>query len=129
MKAMTHDVESTVGTVSLLMAFELGERWWKLGFTTGLGQRARTRRITAGAVDVLRTEIARAKTRFGLSADAPVISCYEAGREGFWLHRYLTAIGVVNHVVDSSSIEVNRRARRNKTDQLDLGGLLTLLAR
>jgi transposase len=58
-----------------------------------------------------------------------VISCYEAGRDGFWLHRYLMAHGITNHVVDSSSIEVNRRARRAKTDRLDLGGLLNLLAR
>ena len=129
MKTMTHVLESTVGASSLLLAFELGERWWKLGFTTGLGQRARTRRIAAGAVSVLLTEIAQAKRRFGLPSDAPVLSCYEAGREGFWLHRYLTAHGVSNHVIDSSSIEVNRRARRHKTDQLDLGGLLTLLAR
>jgi transposase len=64
-----------------------------------------------------------------LPAEALVISCYEAGREGFWLHRYLTGLRVANQVVDSSSIEVNRRARRSKTDQLDLGGLLTLLAR
>ena len=56
-------------------------------------------------------------------------SCYEAGREGFWLHRYLVAHRVVNYVVDSSSIEVNRRARRAKTDGLDLAGLLRLLKR
>ena len=67
--------------------------------------------------------------RWGLSLEAPVISCYEAGRDGFWLHRYLVAHGITNHVVDSSSIEVNRRARRAKTDRLDLGGLLSLLAR
>jgi transposase len=127
--AMTHNVECSGERVSLLMAFELGERWWKLGFTTGLGQRPRTRRIAAGAVDSLRAEIARAKVRFGLPADGAVISCYEAGREGFWLHRYLLAHGITNHVIDSSSIEVNRRARRHKTDHLDLGGLLTLLAR
>ena len=129
MTTMTRDVESSVETVHLLMAFELGQRWWRLGFTTGLGQPPRTRRIAAGAVDVVLTEIARAKTRFRLPADAPVVSCYEAGRDGFWLHRYLTLQGVRNHVVDSSSIEVDRRARRTKTDQLDLGGLLTLLAR
>jgi transposase len=62
-------------------------------------------------------------------AGAPVISCYEAGRDGFWLHRYLVVHGLANHVVDSSSIEVNRRARRAKTDRLDLVGLLSLLAR
>ena len=128
MNTMTRDLKSTVG-VSLLMAFELGQRWWKVGFTTGLGQRPRTRRIAAGALDVVLTEVARANARFGLPAATPVISCYEAGRDGFWLHRYLMAHGVTNHVVDSSSIEVDRRARRSKTDQLDLGGLLTLLAR
>jgi transposase len=58
-----------------------------------------------------------------------VVSCYEAGRDGFWLHRYLIAHGVTNYVVDSSSIEVDRRARRAKTDRLDLAGLLNLLAR
>ena len=127
MKTMTRDVESTVGP--LLMAFELGQRWWKLGFTTGVGQRPRTRRVAAGAMDVVLTEIVRAQARFRVSVDAPVISCYAAGRDGFWLHRYLLTHGVTNYVVDSSSIEVNRRARRNKTDKLDLSGLLTLLAR
>ena len=58
-----------------------------------------------------------------------MISCYEAGRDGFWLHRYLIAQGITNYVVDSSSIEVDRRARRAKTDRLDLAGLLSLLAR
>ena len=58
-----------------------------------------------------------------------MVSCYEAGREGFWLHRYLVAHAITNHVVDSSSIEVNRRARHAKTDALDLAGLLSLLVR
>jgi transposase len=111
------------------MAFELGQRWWHVGFTTGMGQRPRTRRIAAGAVEVVLTEVARAKERFGVPLNAPVISCYEAGRDGFWLHRCLAAHGVSNHVVDSSSIEVDRRARRTKTDRVDLGGLLNLLAR
>jgi transposase len=126
---MTRPIESTAPTGGMLMAFELGQRSWKLGFTVGMGQRPRVRQIPAGAVDALATEITRAKKRLGLSADAPVTSCYEAGRDGFWLHRYLVAMGVTNYVVDSSSIEVNRRARRAKTDSLDLAGLLSLLAR
>lgn len=129
MMPMTRPIESTAPTGSTLMAFELGQRSWKLGFTVGMGQRPRVRQIPAGAVDALATEITRAKKRLGLSADAPVTSCYEAGRDGFWLHRYLVAMGVTNYVVDSSSIEVNRRARRAKTDSLDLAGLLSLLAR
>jgi len=129
MQTMTRDGEFSAATPSLLLAFELGERTWKLGFTVGMGQRPRVRQIPAGAVGLLAAEIAHAKRRFGLPAEVPVISCYEAGRDGFWLHRYLVAHAIINHIVDSSSIEVNRRARRAKTDRLDLGGLLSLLAR
>jgi transposase len=125
----TRTSESTAPTGGLLLAFELGQRCWKLGFTVGIGQRPRIRQMPAGAVSALVAEIARAKQRFGLAAEAPVTSCYEAGRDGFWLHRYLAAHGITNYVVDSSSIEVNRRARRAKTDRLDLAGLLSLLAR
>src|SRR5262245_17032033 len=75
----------------VLMAFELGQRSWKLGFSTGIGQRPRVRQIPAGAVEGIANEILRAKARLGLPREAPVISCYEAGREGFWLHRYLVA--------------------------------------
>jgi transposase len=94
-----------------------------------MGQSPRIRQIAAGAVDRVLEEMARAKSRLKVPAEAPVVSCYEAGRDGFWLHRWLLAQGVTNHVVDSSSIEVNRRARRAKTDRLDLAGLLNLLAR
>jgi transposase len=62
-------------------------------------------------------------------AAAPVVSCYEAGRDGFWLHCFLVAQGITNHVVDSASIEVTRRGRRAKTDRLDLGKLLAQLVR
>ena len=129
MTTMTRTSESTAPTPCLLLAFELGRRTWKLGFSVGLGQRPRCRQIPAGAVSLLAQEISRAKVRLELPRDAAVMSCYEAGRDGFWLHRYLVAQGITNHVVDSSSIEVNRRARRAKTDRLDLAGLLSLLAR
>ncbi len=129
MTTMTRTSESTATPACLLLAFELSERTWKLGFTVSGGQRPRVRQIAAGALDRLAEEVARAKSRWRLPADAPVVSCYEAGREGFWLHRYLVAQGITNAVVDSSSIEVNRRARRAKTDGLDLVGLLRLLER
>ena len=74
-------------------------------------------------------EIAQAKRRLGLPETAPVVSCYEAGREGFWLHRFLQGHGITNHVVDSSSIEVNRRRRRAKSDGLDVRKLLSMLMR
>jgi transposase len=74
-------------------------------------------------------EFAKAKQRLGLPADAAVVSCYEAGRDGFWLHRFLTAQGATNLVVDSSSIEVNRRQRRAKSDALDAAKLVNMLLR
>jgi transposase len=77
----------------------------------------------------LAREIAAAKQWFKLPMTTAVRSCYEAGRDGFWLHRYLTAEGIDNRVVDSSSIEVNRRQRRAKSDGLDARRLLGMLVR
>src|SRR4029453_6035075 len=80
--AATHSTQATTHRPTLFLAFELGVNTWKLGFTTGAAQRPREWRMPAGAVQVLLEEIGRAKQRFGLPADAPVISCYEAGRDG-----------------------------------------------
>ena len=113
----------------LYVAFELGVEEWKLGFTTEPGARPRLGTMPAGDRDRLTREIGDAKQWFGLKATSPVRSCYEAGRDGFWLHRYLTAIGIENAVVDSSSIEVNRRLRRAKSDRLDARKLVSLLWR
>ena len=121
--------QDTLPQPTLYLAFELGKDTWKLGFTIGVAQPPRERTIPAGDVARLQQEIARAKQRFGLLADAHVMSCYEAGRDGFWLHRYLVAQGITNHVIDSASIEVNRRQRRAKTDRLDVRKLLTMLLR
>jgi transposase len=113
----------------LLLALELGDAKWNLGLSIGLGRSPRRRTIKGRDLSALQREIAAAKERFGLPDSASLMSCYEAGREGFWLHRYLVSKGVQNLVVDSSSIEVNRRARRAKTDKLDVGKLLTMLIR
>jgi transposase len=75
---------------------------------------------TAGDLVALGEAVAKAKARFGMQGDVPIVSCYEAGREGFWLHRSLGHCGVANVVVDASSIAVNRRARRAKTDRVDV---------
>jgi transposase len=101
------------------LAFETGVDQGKIAFSTGLGQPPRYRVVPARDLGRLRQEIEQAKVRFGLPASSRVVSCYEAGRDGFWLHRALCALGVENAVVDSSSIEVNRRQRRAKTDRLD----------
>ena len=114
---------------ALFMAIEIGEAKWKLGFSTGMGQRPRIRVIEARQMKRLETEILAAKARFKLDGSAPVHSCYEAGREGFWPHRALIKLGVNNVVVDSSSIEVNRRARRAKSDRLDVVKLCEQLIR
>jgi transposase len=128
MKETTRGAEYTTEP-SLYLAFELGLQKWKLGFSIGLSQDPRRRTIDGGDLLALRDEIAVAKKRFRLPVTAPVKSCYEAGRDGFWLHRYLLEVGVENLVVDSSSIEVNRRARRAKTDRIDVGKLLNMLMR
>jgi transposase len=113
----------------LYLALELSGNSWKLAFTVGLGQKPRLRTIPARDTAGLVREIARAKDRFGLPAEAPVVSCYEAGRDGFWLHRFLVHHGIDNRVVDSASIEVNRRQRRAKSDALDATKLVEMLIR
>jgi transposase len=126
---VTHEHQVTAPKLTLHLAFELGWGEWKLAFTIGHGQPARLRTIRARDLQSLEIEIDKAKVRFHLPADAPVVSCYEAGRDGFWLHRYLVKKGIDNCVVDSSSIEVNRRQRRAKSDRLDAAKLLTMLLR
>jgi transposase len=126
--AATPRLTEPVGPI-LGMAFETGVSEWKIAFSTGLGQRPRHRNIPARDLVRLEREISQAKIRFGLAADTRVVSCYEAGRDGFWLHRALIAMGVENRIVDSSSIEVNRRQRRAKTDRLDAGKLVGMLFR
>jgi len=111
----------------LYMAFELADKEWKLFFTDGSKERSRS--IGAGDLVRLEVEIQKAKDRFGLKEQTQVISCYEAGRDGFWLHRYLKEKGIKNFIVDPSSIEVDRRKRRAKTDRIDGKKLLRLLLR
>jgi transposase len=113
----------------LYLAFELGRNTWKLAFTIGAGQKPRLRSLAAGSLVGLDLEIKRAKERFGLPPEARVLSCYEAGRDGFWLHRFLSHEGVRNLVVDSASIAVNRRKRRAKSDRLDAVKLVSMLIR
>jgi transposase len=126
----THDQNSTPAvSCKLYLALELGWTSWNLAFTTGMAQKACLRTLPARDLEGLQREIRRAKERFNLPEDTPVVSCYEAGRDGFWLHRYLDKNGVANSVVDSASIEVNRRARRAKSDRLDVAKLLTMLIR
>ena len=129
MTTTTHRSESSGAHPPLCMAIELSEKTWKLAFGTAAGAPPRLRTVRAGAAARVLDEIASAKRHRGLAPTTRVVSCYEAGRDGFWLHRYLQAAGVENHVIDPSSIEVPRRARRAKTDRLDAGKLLALVLR
>jgi transposase len=126
----THNLNSTASFAPVLyVAFELSSGQWKLASTTARGQRARVVSVQARNTAAVLREIARAKARFGVAESAVVFSCNEAGRDGFWLHRCLHHHGINNVIVDSSSIEVNRRARRAKADGLDAVSLVGLLAR
>lgn len=126
---MTADLQTKayVSESVLYMAMELSNEKWRLAF--GDGTRQRQVVIAAGDVAALGEQIDKAKAKWELSADTPVVSCYEAGRDGFWLHRQLSELGIDNRVVDAASIEVSRRARRAKTDRLDARALLEKLIR
>ena len=116
-------------TSTLYVALELGCDKWVLASATQAAQKPRFRTVAARNLAALNEEIAKAKARFGLPADAPVCTCYEAGRDGFWLHRALTKLGITNVVVDASSIEVNRRQKQIKNDPGDAAKLVSMLCR
>src|SRR5947207_9846457 len=100
MPTMTTRPDAPVET--LLLALDLGNTTWKVGLRVGgPAQPPRIRTIPARDIMALDREIVAAKRRFGVSPTAPVVSCYEAGRDGFWVHRALESIGVINLVVDS----------------------------
>lgn len=129
MTATTRSEHRSVNESTRYVAFELGKKEWKLAMTSGFGVAPWLRTVVGGDLAAVARALAQGRARFGLSAETPVVSCYEAGRDGFWIHRALTALGVGNRVVDSSSIEVNRRARRTKTDRLDAVKLVMMLVR
>ena len=111
----------------LHLAFELSQSKWKLAFSDG--EKIRTVTVAARNLEQVQEEIEKAQVRFKMKGNVRILSCYEAGRDGFWLHRYLLSCGVENVVVDSSSLEVNRRKRRVKTDRIDARKLLMMLMR
>ena len=125
----THQTNCTSNSAHLYVALEMGMANWKVCSTIGVAQKPRTKEVAARRMDLVLQEIARAKARFRLPADATVHVCYEAGRDGFWPYRCLTAQGIDTAVVDSSSIEVNRRKKHAKTDRVDGEKLSVMLAR
>jgi transposase len=126
----THAIDSnTTSSPMLYVAFELGWNSWKLVFTTGAAQKPRIRTIPPRDTDAVMQEIREAKRRFHLPQTTPVMTSYEAGRDGFWLHRFLASKKIGNLVVDAASIEVNRRKRRANSDNLDGTKLEAMLIR
>jgi transposase len=113
----------------LYVAFELGKKDWKLAMTSGFGVTPWVRTVASGNLATVERALRDGRRRLGVPATARVMSCYEAGRDGFWIHRALLTRGLSNRVVDSASIEVNRRARRAKTDRLDALKLVQMLVR
>ena len=111
----------------LFMSLELGDKRWKLSIGDARHGASRYD-VAAGDTAAVAKCVAKTSERLQMP-NAVVHSCYEAGRDGWWLHRWLTQFGVDNIVVDASSIEVNRRARRAKTDRLDADKLRTMLVR
>lgn len=111
----------------MYIALELSNKSWKLMSSNGVKRRQKS--IAARDLESFEREIKKAKHYLKLDDKAAIYSCYEAGRDGFWLHRYLQSVGINNIVVDSSSIEVNRRSRRVKTDRVDVGKLVGMLMR
>ena len=115
-------------TAELYMSFELSDKKWQLTLSDGRKGPSRYA-VNAGDTAAVVQCIVKARERCKLQAHAKVHSCYEAGRDGWWLHRWLVEQGFDNLVVDSASIEVNRHARRAKTDRLDGDKLLSMLLR
>lgn len=114
-------------TQAMYVAFELSVEQWKLVFSNG--KKSRMVNVDARDMSALETAVEQARMKLGLAKDAPVHSCYEAGRDGFWLHRWLEGAGIHNRVVDSSAIQVSRKAKHAKTDRIDAEKLVSMLIR
>ena len=118
-----------VDTARCLFAIELSKQNWVIGFITPLSAKI-SRRILSGGdwkalLDLIEEVRARVSRETGRTVD--VISCYEAGYDGFWLHRLLEAHGIRNYVIDPASLQTDRRARQVKTDRIDTERLLRSL--
>jgi transposase len=114
--------------VTIAVAFELSDARWVIGLQRGASGRVSVHAVAAndvaGACRLIERERAAVERQ---GQRARVVTCYEAGRDGFWLHRALAERGYTNHVIDPASIAVPRQRRRAKTDRIDVRGLLAAL--
>jgi len=113
----------------IFVAIELSKKSWLAAVLTPLADKISLHTLAAGDGAAVASLLARMrhKAEAALGRPVDVMSCYEAGYDGFWLHRLLQAHGVNSHVLDPASLQVNRRARRAKTDRIDVHGLLRAL--
>ena len=128
---MTNEMLRTNDTkaMRLLVALELSASKWQLAAGVEGQPRKRVKTVAGGDYVALAEAIVEIKERFKLTVDAPVVFCYEAGRDGFYPYRRLQESGHTVWVVDSASIEVSRHARRAKSDGIDAEKLLELMQR
>jgi transposase len=114
----------------VLIAIELSVSSWFVAVRLPGSEKSRLHRVEGGDTTALLALIRdlRLRAEAKLRHAADVACCFEAGRDGFWLHRLLTAHGATAYVLEPTSILVNRRARRAKTDRLDAEGMLRVLA-
>lgn len=119
------DAPATAEHATVYLAFELSKAKWKLGVMLPGSRKLSRYTIAGGDLAALAARLSDLRKKAAAQGrPVRVWSCYEAGLDGHWLHRWLTAQGVVNHEIDPSSIEVSRRARRAKTDRIDLEKLM-----
>src|SRR5713226_8019034 len=124
------DAPTTDEYTTVYVAFELSKAKWKLGIMLPSSEKLSRYTIAGGDLNALAARLTAARAKAArCGKPVRIVSCYEAGFDGHWLHRWLTAQGVINHEIDPASIPVNRRMRRAKTDRIDLEQLMrTLLA-
>ena len=113
------------------VAIELSKSSWVVGFQTPLATQTSRYQVKACDAKALLDLIDRVRARVARELGRPVevMSCFEAGYDGFWLHRVLEAHGIRNHVLDPASLQVNRRARQPKTDRIDADRMVRALIR
>lgn len=125
MRADHPDAPASGEYATICVAFELSKSKWQLGVMMPGAAKMSRYRIDGGDLAALSVLLARLRTKAEqLGKPVRILSCYEAGLDGHWLHRWLADNGVVNYTIDASSIEVSRRARRAKTDRIDLAQLM-----
>src|SRR5829696_10065741 len=104
---------------TIYVAFELSKAKWQLGVMTPGSEKMSRYRIAGGDLAALSGVLARARAKAEqMGKPVRVLSCYEAGLDGHWLHRWLSDNVVIYYTIDASSNEVNRRVRRAKTDRI-----------